>query len=207
MSAAGLNSLIVEDVNMAASDRYFNRIHKTLKVDQRFQAISAKIPKRVGDVAATMFMTKTSVPYQVSRRAVQLTDFLGRYVMIEHATKVENKSFNTAMHEALTAFVLFDETLTPALEALDAIGATSFISYFLRNQRASRRLVQTNPTGVGLAAAIQAATGVPTLGNVNSAWLTGDIFPNVMQLDDLLDEATNVTGLDLARDAIDSLFN
>ena len=207
MSAAGLNSLIVEDVNMAASDGYFNRIHKTLKVDQRFQAISAKIPKRVGDVAATMFMTKTSVPYQVSRRAVQLTDFLGRYVMIEHATKVENKSFNTAMHEALTAFVLFDETLTPALEALDAIGATSFISYFLRNQRASRRLVQTNPTGVGLAAAIQAATGVPTLGNVNSAWLTGDIFPNVMQLDDLLDEATNVTGLDLARDAIDSLFN
>jgi hypothetical protein len=206
MSKAGLNSLIVEDVNMATSDGYFNRIHNSLKGDKRFQALAASTPKTLGTVATTMFMTKTSVPYQLSRKAVQLTDFLGRYVMIEHATKVKNQDFNTAMHEALTAFVLFDETLTPALEALDALGATSFISYFLRNQRASRRLVQTNPTGVGIAAAVQYATGIQTLGNVNSAWLTGDVFPNVLQLDDLFDEANNVTGLDLIRDAIDALF-
>ena len=206
MSKAGLNSLIVEDVNMATSDGYFNRIHNSLKRDKRFQALAASTPKTLGTVATTMFMTKTSVPYQLSRKAVQLTDFLGRYVMIEHATKVKNQDFNTAMHEALTAFVLFDETLTPALEALDALGATSFISYFLRNQRAARRLVQTNPTGVGVAAAVQYATGIQTLGNVNSAWLTGDVFPNVLQLDDLFDEANNVTGLDLIRDAIDALF-
>ena len=111
------------------------------------------------------------------------------------------------MHKALNAFVLFDEALTPTLEALDAVGATSFISYFLRNQRASRQLVQSNPTGVGLSAAVQYATGIETLGNVNASWLAGDFSPNILQLDDLFDEANNVTGVELLADLLSNIFN
>jgi hypothetical protein len=207
MSAAGLNSLIVEDVNEAQIDGYFNKLHRTLKVDKRFNAMYKKVPKSVHDVASTMFMSKSSKPYQFSRQLVQLTDFLGRYVLIEHATKIEGMPFKQAMHKALNAFVLFDEALTPTLEALDAVGATSFISYFLRNQRASRQLVQSNPTGVGLSAAVQYATGIETLGNVNASWLAGDFSPNILQLDDLFDEANNVTGVELLADLLSNIFN
>ena len=126
-----------------------------------------------------------------------MTDFLGRYVMIEHATKVKGQSFKEAMHDALNAFVLFDESLVPALEAVDAIGATSFLSYFLRNQRASKQLVQASPTGVGLSAGIQYTTGIPTLGNVNASWIAGDFSPNTLQFDDLFDEANNATGFEV----------
>lgn len=200
MSAAGLNSLIVEDLNEASVDGYFNRLRKTLKVD-------TKLPTAVSKVAAEMFMTKSSKPYQLSRHIVQLTDFLGRYVMIEHAVHVKGQDFKTAMHDAINAFVLFDETLTPAAEALDAIGGTSFVSYFLRNQRASRKLAVASPTAVGLSAVTQYATGIPTLGNLNSSFVTGDITPNLLQLDDLFDEANNVTGVDLLRDIYNVIFD
>ena len=133
----------------------------------------------------------------MSRHLVQMTDFLGRYVMIEHATKVKGRNFKEAMHEALDAFVLFDEALVPALEAVDAVGATSFLSYFLRNQRASKQLVQASPTSVALSAGVQYTTGIPTLGNVNASWLAGDVSPNMLQFDDLFDEANNATGFEV----------
>ena len=54
---------------------------------------------------------------------------------------------------------------------------------------------------------MQYTTGLPALGNVNSSWLSGDFSPNVFQLDDLFDEANNMTGVDLLRDAYSHLFN
>jgi len=198
MSAAGLNSLIVEDINDAQTDGYFNRMRKSLKLESfKFKNYTDRVPKQVGTVASWLFWTKNSKPYQMSRHVVQMTDFLGRYVMVEHATKVKGQDFKTALHEAINAFVLFDEALVPALEAVDAIGATSFLSYFLRNQRASKKLAEASPTSVGISAAVQYTTGIPTLGNVNASWLTGDISPNTLQFDDLFDEANNATGVEI----------
>ena len=79
-------------------------------------------------------------------------------------------------------------------------GATAFLSYWLRNQRASRQLLQASPTAVGISAALQYSTGVATLGNVNSSWLGGDFSPNLMQFPNLFDEANNLTGFEIGSD-------
>ena len=63
-----------------------------------------------------------------------------------------------------------------------------------------------NPTGVALSGAFQYTTGIQTLGNVNASFLNGDIQPNLMQLDDLFDEADNLTGVDLLRDFWHAMF-
>jgi hypothetical protein len=208
MSLAGVNSLIVEDINDAQTDGYFNKLRKVIPVSYPgAKKYIDKIPSQVGDIASFLFMTKNSKPYQISRHVVQMTDFLGRYVMIEHATKVKGQEFKSAMHEALTAFVLFDEALLPALEAIDAIGATSFLSYYLRNARASKQLVQASPTSVALSAMLQHATGIPTLGNVNSSWIGGKFSPNYLQADDLFDEANNITLFDIVMNDGRNLFN
>jgi len=199
MSQAGLNSLIVEDLNEAQIDGYFNRMKRVL-FKGKYKHIGDRIPRTVQSIAATLFFAKGSVPYEMSRQLVQMTDFLGRYVMIEHAVQVKGRDFKEAMHEALDAFVLFDEALLGPLEAVDAVGVTSFLSYWLRNQRAVNQLVKTSPTSVALSALTQHITGVPTLGNVNSAWLGGDFSPNLMQFDDLFDEANNVTGFEVVSD-------
>jgi hypothetical protein len=208
MSLAGLNSLIVEDINDSQTDGYLNKLRKTVPSSfPSAQKYIDRVPPVLGDIASFLFMTKNSKPYQLSRHVVQMTDFLGRYVMIEHATKVQGRGFNEAMHEALNAFVLFDEALVPALEAIDAVGATSFLSYYLRNARSSRQLVQTSPTGVAMSAAFQHATGVPTLGNVNSSWIGGKFSPNYLQTDDLFDEANNVTLYDIVMNDGRNLFD
>ena len=206
MSLAGLNSLIVEDVNEASTDGFIKRMQKSIKSSKHGKYLD-RVPTKVSDLAGLLFMSKSSAPYQLSRHVVQLTDFLARYVMIEHAMEVKGQDFNTAMHEALDAFVLFDETLTPAMEALDAIGATVFLSYFLRNQRSSRQVVQASPVGVGISAVTQYATGLPTMGNLNSSFVVGDIEPNFMWLDESFDEATTVTGVDRLITAYNDFFN
>jgi hypothetical protein len=216
MSEAGVNSLIVEDINDAQIDGFFNQARRRLKVNHRHSKWSDKyvgnIPKKIGpwktsDVGAVLFMTKGSKPYQLAHHIVQLTDFLGRYVLIEHLVNVEKKDWNTALHTAINSFVLFDEALTPVLEMLDSIGVTSFLSYYLRNNRASRQLVQSNPVGVGLSAAFQYTTGVQSLGNVNASWLGGDFSPNLLQFDELFDEANNMTGVDIVVDVVKSIFD
>ena len=208
MSSAGLNSLIVEDINDSQTDGYLNKLRKSIPISfPGAQKYIDNVPSILGDAAALLFMTKNSKPYQISRHIVQMTDFLGRYVMIEHATKVKGQDFKTAMHEALDAFVLFDEALVPALEAVDAVGATSFLSYYLRNARSSKQLVQTSPTGVAMSAAFQQVTGIPTLGNVNSSWLGGKFSPNYLQSDELFDEANNVTLFDVVMNDGRNLFN
>jgi hypothetical protein len=208
MSKAGLNSLIVEDINDAQTDGWLNKLKKTIPYSfPTAQKYLDKVPSELGDLAAFVFMTKGSKPYQVARHVVQMTDFLARYVMIEHGTKVKGRPFNDVMHESLDGFVVFDEALVPALEALEAVGATSFLSYYLRNARSSRKLAASSPTGVALAAAVQHTTGISALGNVNSSWLAGRFSPNMLQTDDLFDEANNVTLFDIVKNEGRDLFN
>jgi len=208
MSKAGLNSLIVEDINDAQTDGWLNKLQKTIPYSfPKAQKFIDKMPSELGDAARFVFMTKGSKPYQYARHVVQLTDFLARYVMIEHGTKVKGRPFNDVMHESLDGFVVFDEALVPALEALEAVGATSFLSYYLRNARSSRKLAASSPTGVALAAAVQHTTGISALGNVNSSWLAGRFSPNMLQTDDLFDEANNVTLFDIVKNEGRDLFN
>jgi len=199
MNEAGVDSLIIEDLNAAQMDGYWNRMSRLLFKGE-LKNIGDKIPRSVQTVAHTLFWTKESIPYQYSKQVVQMTDFMGRYVMMEHSQNVLGKSFKEALHEALEAFVLFDESLIAPLEMIDALGATSFLSYWLRNQRAVKRLVTTNPSSVAISAVIQELTGMPTLGNVNSAWMGGDFLPNVFQTDDLFDEANNITLFEVLSD-------
>ena len=68
-------------------------------------------------------------------------------------------------------------------------------------------MVQTSPTAVGISAMIQHATGIPTLGNINSSWLGGQFAPNLWQTDNLFDEANNLTTWEIGKDVKGYLIN
>jgi len=206
MNEAGLDSLIVEDINEAQVDGYWNRMKRTM-FKGKYKKIGKLIPQELQTVASWAFWTKGSAPYQASRRVVQMTDFIGRYVMIEHAVNIKGQAFKPAMHDSLNAFVLFDESLIAVLEALDAIGLTAFLSYYLRNTRSAKQMIQNSPSSVAMSAAVQHITGIPTLGNINSSWLGGNFTPNMWQTPNLFDEANNVTTFEAADDLKGMLFN
>ena len=209
LSEAGVNSIIVEDLNEAQIDGYINRIRRLFKSDRAAHYLT-KVPPTILEVASWIYWTKGVKGYKYMRTIVQLTDFIARYVMVSYDKDVKKMPFSAAKHKALDSFVLFDEALAPLLEMVDVVGGTSFIAYFLRNQRDNTQLIKSSPTSVGVSAVIQNVTGIPTLGNLNAGWVSGDIEPNLFQFDDLIDEATKATGFEIVSyfgDIIDEIID
>ena len=209
LSEAGVNSIIVEDLNEAQIDGYINKIRRLFNSDKT-ASYTSKLPPTLLEVGSWLYWTKGNKGYKTMRTLVMITDFIARYVMVSYDVEKRGMSFGDAKHKAIDSFVLFDEALAPALEMIDGIAGTSFLSYFLRNQRDNTKLIKSSPTSVGISAVIQNATGIPTLANLNAGWVTGDIEPNLFQFDELIDEATKPTGFEIVSyfgDIIDEVFD
>ena len=197
MSALGLNTMLVEDINTASREGFMSRAHKMLQAD-KITRFTDKVPTTVTGLAKNMLLTRDSRIYKEHKRAVQLTDFLGRYVMIEHAVEVKGQDFDTVLHESIDAFVLFDENMHPLLEAINSMGFTAFLSYWLRVTRPVRRYITRSPVTVATAAGTQAITDIDTLAMMNASGFGGKFLPNIWYMDDLADAATNVYGVENA---------
>ena len=179
----GLNSMIVEEVNEASHTGYYSHvIEQTL-----FGKKVAKLPQGILDVAQTISLSPNSKAFTALKHVVAMTDLLARYVMVEHAgdtAKRKGTSIKAAkdaeLIEALRAFVVFDENLSPKLQLLSDLGLWWFARYFFRNQRVALDLVSKYPTNTAIAAGIQYTTDFDALGNLNSTWLAGDVSPMLM---------------------------
>ena len=199
MTEAGVNSMIVEDLNEASKVGYISRMQQILKTEKwtnRLDNIPAPVRKTVGFLATTAFMTRSSYPYRFLKHIVQVSDFLGRYVLIEHLTKVKGIPFKQALHESINAFVLFDENLTPALHAINSVAGTLFISYWMRNQRSARAILRGSPTAVLSALGLQEFTDIEATANLGSSFIGLDLLPNVLQQDEVLSKVTEATLLE-----------
>ena len=158
---AGIASVIVEDLNLTSDRGYIDRIQQNLQADQ-FTKYSDKIPDTAMSIARASFLTKNNAIYKGLREVVSMTDFLARYVQIEYNTQVLGQDFESAKHDAMTAFINFDEISTPAIDFLDTNGFTIFAKYYLRVQRVARQMLKQTPTGVGVSVGVEALTGAPT---------------------------------------------
>lgn len=192
LSAFGLNSLVVEDVNTSSSKGYLNRMNSVMQQDKVTQ-YTDKIPSQLTSIAKNIVLHRDSEVYRTHKKIVQITDFLGRYVMISHAVDVKGQSFEDALHDAIDQFVLFDENMHPILEVLNSMGFSPFLTYKLRNIRSVRNMLQRSPTGIGVAAGMQYGLDVETLANASGP-LTGNLMPTLLGQGDLLDSASTIAG-------------
>lgn len=196
-SKLGLNSLIVEDVNTAATDGYLRRLQKWTK-DTSVGNLAKKLPTSVQEAGKTLIVSKSSAVYRGLQHVVQLSDFLARYVMIEHAVNVKKQPQNVAIMEAIEAFVLFDENLTPALYALDSTGITIFTAYAMRNMRAVKSLVKEHPQTAAMAIAGDSILGIDGM----AANILQGPIPSMFNHANIIDKATELTGYEIVSDLI-----
>jgi len=196
-SKLGLNSLIVEDVNTAATDGYLRRLQKQLK-DTSVGKFVDKMPTSVQEASKTLILAKSSAVYKGLQHVVQLSDFLARYVMIEHAVNVKKQPQNIAIMEAIEAFVLFDENLTPALYALDSTGVTIFAAYAMRNMRAVKSLVKEHPQTAALAIAGESILGIDGM----AANILQGPIPSLFNQANIFDKVTELTGVEILSDLV-----
>lgn len=188
----GLNTLIVEDVNEANKDGYYSRLLDYLGNKE----LAKKVPKSITNVAHVLYMSRATQPFRVMKHVVTVSDLLARYVLIEHLTTKKEVDKETAIHEAIEAFVLYDENINPNLQVLNDLGFTAFIKYWLRNQRSVKTLIKRNPLNVLGSAGIHHTLEIDTLANVESSFYGLDFSPTVMYQDDLLDHVTDLTLLE-----------
>ena len=203
LNIAGLHTIIAEDLNEASTRGYMDRAQRVLQSDKITKYTNNFAASTVGHLAKTAFMTQTSVPYRLSKQVVSLTDFLARYVMIEHATTVKGQDFESASFDAVDAFVLFDENMDPWLEAINSVAGTMFMSYFMRVQRTAKKLIKEKPTAVATAAGIQYATGFDALAQINSSIYAGNFMPPMFRHFDILDMITDAKGIENVNEAAD----
>lgn len=187
MTSAGLHSIIAEDYNAASKSSASNKIYSTLKKAGLSKYVD-KSPKLVKSLASNLWMMNSSAPFLALQELVQLSDFLARYAMIEHAVEIKGETFEKAKYEAVEAFVLFDENLTPTLQSINDLGFGVFLKYYFRNHRSVARMIGKNPSTVMSSAAIQKFTGIDTLGNANSSVFAGNFAPQSLVVDDYLEK-------------------
>ena len=193
ISELGINTLILEGVNTASKEGFMQRAHKMLQAD-KVTKYSKHMPTTVGTIAKNMVLTRDSEIYKTHKKAVQLTDFLGRYALISYNTEVLGQDFDTVFHEAVDAFVLFDENMHPVFELINSMGFTAFLSYWLRVSRPVRRYMQRSPFTVATSVATEAITGIDTTAMLGGSILGGKFLPNNFYMDDLADAATTLYG-------------
>jgi hypothetical protein len=201
-SKLGLNSIIVEDVNTAATDGYLNRLQKWTKDTGAGKFLEKTAPDSVKELAKTLIVSKSSAVYKGLQHVVQLSDFLARYVMIEYAVNVKKQPQNIAVIEAIEAFVLFDENLTPALYALDSTGITIFAAYALRNVRAAKALIKYSPQLATLGIAGESVLGIDGM----AANILTDPIPSLFNQANIFDKTFQFTGVEIATDFYESVF-
>ena len=103
---------------------------------------------------------------------------------------------NVAVMEAIEAFVLFDENLTPALHALDSTGITIFTAYAMRNMRAVKSLVKEHPLPAIAAIAGDSILGIDGM----AANILQGPLPSMFNQANIIDKATELTGLEILSD-------
>jgi len=119
--------------------------------------------------------------------------------MIEYAVNIKKQPQNIAVMEAIEAFVLFDENLTPALYALDSTGITIFAAYALRNVRAAKSLIKYSPQLAALGIAGDSILGIDGM----SANLLQSPIPSLFNHANIVDKAFEFTGVEIATSLFD----
>jgi hypothetical protein len=118
--------------------------------------------------------------------------------MIEYAVNVKKQPQNIAVMEAIEAFVLFDENLTPALYALDSTGITIFSAYALRNLRAVKSIVKEHPQTAALAIAGESLLGIDGM----AANILTNPIPSLFNHANIADKAFEFTGYEIVSDIV-----
>lgn len=139
---AGMMPTIVEDVSV--DDDLYSYKSALVESTNKF---TKKLNPGVVAGAKALYMNKTSTMYQTLSYGTQISDFLAKYTLYQHAV---NRKKNPLSHEeaiqlASDAFVNYDIPSHRTVQYLNDMGIVWFTKYYLRIQKVIANLYQENP--------------------------------------------------------------
>jgi hypothetical protein len=106
---------------------------------------SGKVPKAVVKGVKELYMLPGSKGYQAAVAATQYGDFVARYIKVKHDTTVKGVDPDTAIRDALAAFIYYDIPQNKYLQAANDYGPMMFTKFFFRIQSVVARMYSQNP--------------------------------------------------------------
>lgn len=125
MIQKGLFTSIVEDISMEDSKD---------AIDEKIDAIKAKLPYPVRTALETMFITKETTMYQTLAKILSASDFVARYALkkeLERQGLPKDEIYN----RIIDSFINYDIPMSPARKALEERGFLMFSKFFTRIQK------------------------------------------------------------------------
>lgn len=139
---AGMMPSIVEDVEQESNPySYQGRLGRW--AEPKVQ----KIPQGIRTAARWMYMAHDTPAYQFLSQQTQLSDFVARHALYEHATTRKNNPLGQreALQLASEAFVNYDIPSHRSLQYLNDMGIVWFTKYYMRIQKMIMHLYKENP--------------------------------------------------------------
>lgn len=163
---AGLMPTIVEDVG-EDDDIYSYKAQFTKKVD----SLVAGLNPHVLEAGKLLYMAHDTPIYQSLSHITQLSDFVARYTLYQHAVNRKKNPLSKAeaIQLASDSFVNYDIPMHRGLQYLDDMGITMFSKYFYYIQRVLLKLGKDRPVQMLMAAALHQYFGRMDLVTESSA--------------------------------------
>ena len=128
-------------------------------VETMAKPVTDRTPKLVKDVAKQVFLTHETKAYKFLRDAAQLSDFVARYTLHEHNTKVKGMSKSESTNMIIETFINYDLPTHKAIQYLNDIGFIMFTKFFIRTQKVIFHIMKEHPANVLATVALQGAFG------------------------------------------------
>jgi hypothetical protein len=154
----GLFSAIVEDIE-PESFTGANRNLLTHKIGQLEEASKKAGFGILFNLGKELAMMRGSKTFAMAAMANQYGDFIGRYVMYKYDMEVKKVDKQTAIDNALDAFIFYDEPTDPILQGLNDYGFVWYSKFYLRIQRTIFRLVGEKPANMFMLYMLQRMSG------------------------------------------------
>jgi len=142
MIEAGLMPSIVEDVEL--DEEQFSYKSEFAESVEKY---TKYVPGAVKTVAGWVYMTHDTPLYKLLSQGTQLSDFVARYTLYQHSTKMKNNALTheEAVLQASDMFVNYDIPSGKGLQFGNDMGFVMFTKYYMRIQRSLQNAVFNHP--------------------------------------------------------------
>ena len=180
---AGVFQTIAEDINNQNDEFKQIAVNLSDKAELGIGKLEDVIPDFVVKGYKQAVIDPDTDIGQALARVTQYSDFLARYALYEHLTKVNKIDHETALQETIDTFVNYDLPTSKEMQWLNDMGLFMYTKFFFRIQRIILNSVYKNPANAAaLEIAQQSIMDMPDIvdSNIIASGILSRLNPDVL---------------------------
>ena len=157
----------------------FSYKNKTIsRIEEQLSKVDTK--GYFSTIVKQLYMAEDTAAYQSMLRAVQVSDFVGRYALYKHMTEEQGKTKDEAYEYIQEMFIDYNIPVNRIIQWANSMGLILFTKYWIRVQKANFGLAKNKPSRVLAHLGLGAILGISPDTIFQSGIVTGGRFTPVI---------------------------